>query len=172
MFKLIGATLIIGASTIAGFQIARNYHERTKQLRILQQALQMLETEIVYGAVPLHLAMEHIGQRITNVVKTFFLEMSENLKMLDGASTYECWRLSIEKHYQKTALKTQDKAILIQFGHTLGISDREDQMKHIRLTMQNLATEEQLARDEQKINEKLSKNLGVLLGILIVILMY
>lgn len=172
MFKLLGATLVIAASTLLGFQIARNYQNRPLQLRLLQRGLKMLETEIVYGSVPLYQAMNKIGARLPGGVGLFFSSAGENLITLDGASTFECWRASIEQNFFQTALKKEDKDLLLQFGHTLGITDKEDQMKHIQLTVEGLLTEEQIAREEQSKYEKLSKNLGVLLGILVVILMY
>lgn len=172
MLKLLGAVFIIISSTLAGFYISRSYSDRTKQLRILQLGLQMLETEIVYGSVPLYLAMEKIGRRLKGIIGEIFLSMSKNLNELDGLSAFECWLEAIEMHYRKTSLKKQDKEILIHFGQTLGISDKEDQMKHIKLALQNLKTEENLAREEQKSYEKLSKSLGILVGLLIVILMY
>jgi len=172
MYKLFGASVIIAAFTYGGFQFAKSYSERPQQLRGFQQALKMLETEIFYGAVPLHIAMKNIGERQKGVIKRFFIAVSNNLIELDGASAYECWNKALDDHYKLMYLKAQDKAILIQFGHTLGVSDKEDQIKHLHMAIQNLAAEEMLARDEQKINEKLSKNMGVLLGILLVILIY
>lgn len=172
MLKLIGASLIIGASTFGGIHIAKNYEERPRQLRLLQQALQMLETEMIFGSTPLYQAMNHISERIPGKVQRIFKLMGENLVELDGASAFECWEIALNKHVNKTSLKAQDKEILLQFGQTLGVSDKEDQRKHIQLAIQNLATEEILAREEQKTYEKLSKNLGLLLGLLLVILMY
>jgi len=173
MFKLLGAVFILAASTMGGFYIAKKYTERPRQLRVMQQALQMLETEIVYGAVPLDMAMKHIGDRLSgSIVKKIFITMSNNLRELDGASSFECWQMAINKHFYETSLKSQDREILLQFGQTLGVSDREDQIKHLKLAIQTLATEEDLAREDQKKYEKLSKNLGVLLGLLIVILIY
>lgn len=172
MLKLLGAVLIILSSTMGGYFVAKSYKERPSQLRFMQQAFQMLETEIVYGSVPLDMAMRHISKRINGNIKYFFESMADNLTNLDGASTFECWQSAINQHFHLTSLKSQDKEILIQFGHTLGGSDREDQMKHIKLAIQNLATEEANAREEQKKYERLSKNLGLLLGFLIVILIY
>ncbi|TCS84024.1 stage III sporulation protein SpoIIIAB [Tepidibacillus fermentans] len=172
MLKLIGATLIIAASTYGGLVVARSYHERPKQLRYLQQGLQMLETEIAYSSRPLHIAMDLIGKRIPGIIGQLFQEMGNNLRTLDGESTFECWQRAIQTTIPKTSLKAQDQQILLQYGHTLGMTDKNDQIKHIQLTVQQLVAEEQLARDDQKIYEKLSKNLGVLLGLLIVILMY
>lgn len=172
MLKMLGAAIIVASSSLGGFYIASSYQQRPRQLRELQQALQMLETEIVYASIPLYLAMEHIGERLPGVTKAIFQAMGKNLQQMDGASSFECWKQALEQHFYQTALKKQDREILLQFGQTLGISDKEDQMKHIRLAIHHLAAEESLARDEQKIYGKLSKNIGVLLGVLIVILIY
>lgn len=172
MFKLLGAIIVITVTTYGGFFVAKTFRDRPKELRILQQALQMIETEIVYGSVPLDIIMEHIGNRIPKNINLFFLNMSKNLRELDGISTYECWEKAINNNFSKTTLKKQDKEVLMNFGQTLGISDREDQMKNIKLTLKNLSTEEILAREEQKTYEGLSKNLGILLGLLIVIMIY
>ncbi len=127
MLKIIGSTLIIAASTYAGMTIARTYHERPKHLRHLQQGLQMLETEIAYGSQPLNMAMDLIGERIPGVIGQLFQSMSKNLRELDGASTFECWQKSLEGIFSKTSLKKQDRQILLQYGHTLGMTDIEDQ---------------------------------------------
>jgi stage III sporulation protein AB len=60
---------------------------------------------------------------------------------------------------------------MLRLGTTLGISDKEDQMKHIHLALLQLAAEEDAARDDQGRYEKMWKSLGILIAVLIVILM-
>lgn len=50
------------------------------------------------------------------------------------------------------------------------MSDREDQLKHLKLAQQQLLAEESGARDDQARYEKLSRALGILLAALVVIL--
>nr|WP_313782935.1 hypothetical protein [Paenibacillus larvae] len=52
MVKMLGAVLVLGAGTLYGFVQAMHYARRPKQIRQLHQALQRLETEIVYGYTP------------------------------------------------------------------------------------------------------------------------
>ena len=67
-------------------------------------------------------------------------------------------------------MKAAEQSALIRLGATLGISDREDQIKHLRLAMQQLKAEEDAARDDQARYEKMWKSLGVLIAALVVIL--
>ncbi|GAB7386820.1 stage III sporulation protein SpoIIIAB [Bacillaceae bacterium] len=172
MLKLIGALLIVFSTSAAGWQLSRSYADRPKQLRQLQIGLQHLETEIVYGSTPLHQALRRISRRLPGVVGELFCAAAVNLAGRDGASVRECWEDAVNKVWHKTALRQGDKEILLQFGHTLGLTDKEDQQKHVRLAMMNLHSEEEQARTEQRKYEKMCKSLGVLGGILVVILMY
>ncbi len=52
MIKLIGAVLIIVATSWAGFEAARHLTERPRQLRQLKVALQSLEAEGVLDMTP------------------------------------------------------------------------------------------------------------------------
>jgi stage III sporulation protein AB len=69
-------------------------------------------------------------------------------------------------------MKTSEKEAFLQLGLTLGITDRDDQIKHLRLTASQLQTEELTAWEEQKRYEKMWKSLGLLSATLVVILMY
>ena len=62
--------------------------------------------------------------------------------------------------------------MIIDFGKTLGIFDREDQLAHLARTQTHLEVEEGRAREEQERYEKMCKSLGILGGALIVILIY
>jgi stage III sporulation protein AB len=62
--------------------------------------------------------------------------------------------------------------VLISFGSTLGISDRHDQVKHVKLAIAQLAQAEAKAWEEKEKNERMYKSLGVLSGLAIVILLY
>ena len=58
-------------------------------------------------------------------------------------------------------MKKNEQAVLIRLGSTLGISDKEDQMKHMHLALLQLKAEEDAARDDQGRYEKMWKSLGV-----------
>lgn len=172
MFKLLGACLILLATTWIGFEISRSYRDRPKQIRQLRSALSLLETEIGYGIRPLAQACHEISLRSEEPIGQIFGQSAKHLKNLDGISTYQCFEKAIEQVWKQTALKESEKAILLDFSSTLGISDREDQLQHVERAKANLEVEEQKAREEQQQYEKMVKTLGILTGALIVILIY
>ncbi len=172
MIKLIGAIFIILSSSLIGMKVASYYVLRSTQLRQLQVALQWLETQIVYGSTPLHVALNHIAVRMNGDVRYLFAAAADALTHLKEASTRECWESAIEKEWHKTALRKPEKEVLLQLGQVLGQSNREDQQKHIRLALMNLKSEEDVARAQQQKYEKMCRSLGLLGGLLVVILLY
>lgn len=172
MTKLLGACLIVIASTLVGFQLAGNVAQRPRQIRQLRSALAYLETEIGYGTRPLVQACRQIASRELGPVSGLFAACARNLSQMDGASTYECFQRAVEQEWKTTALTKAEKMIMLDLGQTLGISDREDQLHHLALAKSNLEVEEEKAREEQARYEKMYKTMGVLSGALIVILMY
>lgn len=171
MLKLIGAAVILFSSTMVGWQMGRYYAFRPSDIRTLSISLQMLETEIVYGATPLHPAFLKIGQRMRAAIGLLFLTAAELLVKEEPLSTNECWRQAIEQHWGQTALRKTEKDILLTLGMVLGSSDREDQQKHLRMAITHLHGLEEEARNDKERYEKMYKSLGFLGGLLVVILM-
>lgn len=172
MIKLLGSVIILLVATLFGFRMANRYAERSKQLRLFITALKILETEILYAATPLSEAASNIGERIQGPVGTFFAELGHKLREGQGVTAGEIWRETLAAHHMTLRLKEGDRDVLHSFGRTLGISDRQDQIKHIQLAVAHLGTEEQGAREEQSKNEKMWRYLGALMGLTLVILLY
>lgn len=172
MIKLAGAVFILFATTAAGFLVAKRYADRPRHIRQLRAALSLLQTEITYGSRRLDRICAHIAQREAGTIGSLFRRAKEYMERLDGASTFVCWRRAVEETWPHTALKEAERQILIDFGKTLGISDREDQLQNLRRAQTALEQEEAQARDEQERYEKMYRSLGVLAGALIVILIY
>ncbi len=172
MMKLIGACLILIATTWAGFKYAYRFRERPRQIKQLRDALSLLETEIGYGTRPLIQACEQIAERMGGVIGEIFSNSAQNLKEMDGASTYDCFQQAIVPIWSRTAMKKAEQLILLHFCQTLGRSDRQDQLQHVALAKANLEVEERKAREEQVQYEKMCKTVGILGGVLLIILMY
>lgn len=172
MIKLLGACLILLSTSAFGFRKSRAFAERPRQIRQMRGALSLLRTEISFGSRRLDRICEQIGRREQEPVRFLYARCAEYLKALDGVSTFECWKRAVEETWPMTALKQPEREVMIDFGKTLGISDREDQLAHLARTQTNLEVEESRAREEQERYEKMCKSLGVLGGALIVILIY
>ncbi|MWC28357.1 stage III sporulation protein SpoIIIAB [Paenibacillus sp. MMS18-CY102] len=171
LVKLIGAALILFAGTLIGFLQAARFADRPKQIRQLASALQRLETEIVYGRTPLPEALMRISANVEQPSARLMEAVIAQLQQGDGKTFNECWESAIRSQWPSTAMRAAEMAVVIRLGSMLGISDKDDQLKHLRLAAVQLKAEEDAARDEQAKYEKMSRSLGVLLAILVVILM-
>lgn len=172
MLKLIGAVLILFAGAMFGFYQASQLSRRPKQIRHIIQALGRLETEIVYGLTPLASAFGKMAAQLPEPAAGLFRKAGEGLAASTDRSAAEIWQEAAEEQWKYTAMKSGEKQIVMQLGNSLGRSDREDQIKHLRLAASQLQAEETHALEEQKRYESMWKSLGVLMGALVVILMY
>ena len=170
MIKLLGAILIILATTWTGFEVAKQLTERSRQLRDLKTALQSLEAEIMYGHTPLHEAARRLADQLPNPLQSFFSIFAK--KLVESETTVrDAWEESLKEIWGKTALKKNEFEIMKQFGETLGRHDRISQQKQILLTLTHLEREEREARDKQQQYEKMLKSIGFLAGLLLIILL-
>ncbi|MEW9699141.1 stage III sporulation protein SpoIIIAB [Paenibacillus sp. SI8] len=172
MLKFIGAVLLIGAAALLGFLQAAQYARRPKQIRLLISALQRMETEIIYALTPLPEAFASLSRQLAEPLSSLFRLTSERLLGQIGVSTSEIWRQTVKEVWKRTSLKQAEQEVVLQLGSVLGLTDRGDQVKHLRLAISQLQSEETESRDEQRRYEKMWKSLGVLIGALIVIVMY
>lgn len=170
MLKLIGALLVVLSGTLIGFSQAARYADRTQQIRQLLHMLQRLETEISYGHTPLPDALERAAGGTAGPVAAIFTGTAARLRE-GGAPLRECLKAAVEEGWSATALRMTERSALVRLGDTLGISDREDQIKHLRLAAAQIQAEEAGARDEQARYGKMWRSLGFMAALFVVILM-
>ncbi|OPY57526.1 MAG: stage III sporulation protein SpoAB [Pelotomaculum sp. PtaU1.Bin035] len=172
MLKLVGATMVVIASGLSGLAVAGNYSRRPKELRSLRSALQMLETEVAYGVTYLPEALGQVSARCDKNVTLLFSETAAALSSMSGITATEAWETALEKYYPGTALNERDRSVLHNLGASLGISDRQDQIKHLHLAMEQIDNETAGAEEEAARNVKLWSYLGFLGGLVLVLLLY
>lgn len=172
MLKFVGGVLIFGAAAMFGFLQAAHYVRRPKQIRLLINALGRMETEIAYALTPLPEAFSSLSKQVAEPLSSLFRLMSERLLTSSGESTRELWQKTVSEVWTRTSMRQPEQEVILQLGPVLGLSDQSDQIKHLRLAIAQLQSEETDARDEQQRYEKMWKSLGVLIGALIVILMF
>lgn len=171
MLSVLGAILVLFAGTMSGFYISRQYANRPKHIRQLLHSLQRLETEIAYGLTPLPDALERISRQVNDPLDVLFRHAAEQMGAAQQ-TTDEAWSSAVEVCWRRTAMKSPEKEVLLQLGRSLGNSDSNDQVKHLKLAMSQLRSEEDTASEEQHRYEKMWRSLGVLGGALVVIIMF
>src|SRR5690625_85405 len=109
VLKLVGIILIIIASSGMGFQHARRFAARPKQIRHLIQGLQILVSEISYGTTPLKEAMQVIARRISGEIGLLFQKVNDEMKRVPFQSFQSIWNQVLRSHLPVTSLKTTEQ---------------------------------------------------------------
>lgn len=171
MLKLIGGLIIITASTFTGFYISHLFYEKVRQLRELQYALQVLESEIIYSAEPLYIAFSNLSLKLSEPLKSLFLDLANSIKEFKEDTLHDIFINSFDRYKDHFLLEKEEIDVLINFFSSLGTSDLEGQKKNFNLTMKKLDMIEKKAEEKRQKNDKLVKYLGIASGILIVVIL-
>ncbi len=170
MFKLIGASLFITASSLYGFDLSRNLTYRVSQLRILIYSLQIMEAEMTYSLHSLREIFTRIHQHTNGPIAMFYGQLAKNLTgPVDNF--YELWEAGVLQLKKTSQLTKEDLDVLFEFGQSVGNHTIEQQQKQISLTIYYLQKQLDVALERKRKYEQMTKTLSILFGILIVIIL-
>jgi len=171
LLKIIGGLLVILASGLLGILFSNRLSLRYRELTNLRRFMQMLETEVNYGATPLPAALYNISSKAEGVIKRFFRSVSDSLTDRSFYTVRDAWNESAEVILEQSSLQRSDIELIKSFGNILGCSDREDQNKHFKLFYHELRHQEDAAMEEINRSGKMYRSLGFILGIAIFIVL-
>lgn len=171
VLKLVGSVLVILASTAFGYIVAGVYSRRPAELRLLGAGLELLETQISYALTPLPAALADAATSLRGPAARLFAFVAKRLSGGPGFTAGEAWQMGIDRIWSRMALTARDRDILRALGPHLGVSDRDDQVKHLALTRQRLAAACEEADAAAAKEGKLWRNLGVLAGAALVLVL-
>jgi stage III sporulation protein AB len=172
VLKLIGTLLLVAAGGTAGMLVAREYAKRPGELKSILSSIQMLETEIIYSATPMAEALEMVAGGADKNVAGFFWKAAQELRSMTGCTAGEAWERALEWSYPSNSLLPKDVAILRNLGRALGISDREDQARHLKLACEQLKREIIKAEEDASKNAKMYNYLGFCGALVAAIILY
>ncbi|MDW7674952.1 MAG: stage III sporulation protein SpoIIIAB [Bacillota bacterium] len=170
MIKVLMAIIIVVICGMVGLLVANNFKLRPWQLRQIQTSLQLLETEIAYAQTPLPEAFSRISQQVENPVSKLYSTSARLLNTRKSCNLQESWQQGLTELMSEGALIENDIAILKVLGFNLGSTDKEEQIKHLRLAKEQLKQQELAAEEEKTKGERLWRYCGFLTGLIIVIL--
>lgn len=169
--KILGSMMVIFSSSLIGFLIGHSYIERFENLIYMENCIKILETEIIYAANPLPLALEMVYRKGNKKVSFVFKKIEDILSESNNNNVIYSFEKTSDILIEKLKFSLEDVEVFMSLGRTLGVSDRNDQEKNIKLVMAQLKAQQDDAKQKKEKNEKLYKNLGLLTGIAIVIIL-
>jgi stage III sporulation protein AB len=171
LLKIIGGLLIVSASGLLGILFSNRLSLRYREITNMRRFMQMLETEVIYGATPLPAALGSISNKTEGVISRFFGNISDSLTERSFYTVRDAWTDSAEVLLTQSSLQRSDIELIKSFGSILGCSDREDQKKHFQLFYLQLKHQEDAAMEEINRSAKMYRSLGFILGIAVFVVL-
>ena len=169
VLKLGGALLLVFATGSTGYLIARNFGDRVALLMSLQSLLQFLITEIDFALTPFPQALKRAGHSLEPSINSFVHEVLSGMEA--GKTLCISWEEGVRTLLKYTPLEPDDIKPLTMLSPILGLSDRKDQLRHLKIALEHLRLRQNLAEADAVNNQKLWRYSGVLAGLVVVLLL-
>lgn len=145
---------------------------RVKSLRMLQQILDLWESEVRYGKATLGECCQYIQRQLPEPFRDCFERLNAKLRESGGESGGKIFREALEEGMKELPLKQEDREAFLRFLPESGYMD--SQMQLLSIQRSRALLEETMDRLERDNGEKcrLAVGLGAMSGILLVLILW
>lgn len=169
--KFVLVLLVFVLATLIGYALAGRFKTRVAEINDMIFALDIFETKIKYTYDSLTTSFLYIADSLKTKVYRLFYITAEQLKENRNMSAGECFKQVVDDEKIFLALNKDDIEIIKGLGICLGQVDIEGQLKNIKLVSESLKKQLNEATEDNKKNFKLYRNMGVLSGLIIMIIL-
>lgn len=172
MLRIMGICLIAAGCVGLGFQKSRDITARCRELELLLHMLMVLKGEIRYGNAALCEALENTADKLPGIYRRFLQGTAVQMKKNENRSFGEIFRECAEEFLGSLHLEREEREFFYSLGDHLGYLDREMQMKQLEIYEMELARRLERLRMELPEKTKLYRNLGILGGAALAVMMW
>ncbi len=165
MLKYVGITILFMMCTFLGYYFGEKYKDRSNQIKEIQKAMILLNTEVVFSNTAISQALIKISNAITDPFANIFQSTARLLDEGIVMNVSEAFRHSYKKNKDYIRLNSNDYRILDDFFKVLGESGVVGQEKIFKIALDSLAVSSIEAEKEVSINTKMYRTLGLCLGL-------
>jgi stage III sporulation protein AB len=145
LVKVLGVFLALLSGSLAGAQWSSGLARRVRELSEFRSALLVLETEISYVLMPLPEACAVASARAPGTVTRHFFERVGGLIAGERLTAAHAWAIAVDECQRLSYLWPADWDPLRRLGQVVGVSGREEQLKHLAQARETLSDLEEVA---------------------------
>ena len=168
VLKLIGMLLVFVSSSLIGFGFAECMASRERELDNLSDAIDMMLSELSYGALPMRDVVSVVAPRVCGIAGEMLGLMCSLMDSGDTVSS--AWEVAILQKAYTMSLRQSDRNILIKSAYLFEEYELEEQKKSLVRLRDKLSSLSSAAGEEKKKNSRIVKMLGVYGGVLLCII--
>ena len=170
ILRIIGAVIVLAASTLAGIYYGNLETYRMRDLLEVKKALTILRSQIEYARAPLSEALQVVALRVKESVGKMFQMCADMLMHEQNERIEHIWQAAVEQHKDTLFITQEDVEQLKGFGAQLGGLELDVQLMNISMLIDYIDERVERLNESRDNNRKLYKSFGVLGGALIVII--
>lgn len=129
-----------------------------------------LENEIHYMGRPLGQALRSYANARSGALAQFSNKVTE-IYSRENTTIESAWQKSLKAFRREWPLHGEEWNLLLSVGEALGKTDKQSQSSFIRMMRDKFSLQEKKAEEERRGKEKLYKNLGVLGGLALILVL-
>ncbi len=171
IFKILCGIIVICGCGYGGFLYSEKLKTRVYTLEELCDGLSLLEFNVRYMSYPLCRAFECSAHNRNSAVGEVFKRSALLMKNDMGITAGEAFLCAVNENFKDLNISKDEAEILKSFAKTLGQNDAEGEISNIKTAKLRLSSALEDARTEIFKKVKMSRSIGVLLGLFIVIVL-
>ncbi|MCL2562714.1 MAG: stage III sporulation protein AB [Oscillospiraceae bacterium] len=170
MLSIVGAILIIGATTAVGLSGVWRMGLRIRSLTGLLTAIETMKSEICDRLTPMPELIEQLTQETSPPVDRFFQRVSEEMATIGLQSFYFIWKAAVDNS-PELELTASEKQTLTDLGRSLGRYDTEQQRDALAYAGRRLESDLHRAEEQRRTQGRVHAVLGIVVGVFVVIIL-
>ena len=169
MIKIIGFIIIVISSSKIGFDLAKKYLNRSRELKAFMYVLERLKSEIGFSNCIITDALVNSSNVKNETVKNMVgnlcqMVKNDNISLADAFNTYV-------KNDNSNSFSKSDVDEIYRFFSGVGSGDKEDEIENINNCIENIRMNLRNAVEDEGRYVKLYRTSGVLAGFLIAVIL-
>lgn len=165
---VLGALLLIGATTGFGLIQALELRRKPRELHALFDALRLLKNDICSRAIPLPDALAHVAGKCSGQARQLFLSISDHL-----VDTEESFCTLWQREADRLAfLDSESQEQLRDLGVYLGKYEVQSQAEALDICIGTLQKKESTAEEAVRQYSRLYTGVGISVGAMLAVALY
>lgn len=164
--KLLAIGLVLLGCTLGGIWLDEDQKKRIEELEKFIYLFELLKAEIDYRLTPLREACLIVGKKTNHKgIEGVMINFAKSLEDKESVSVEEMWEQAINAKKSAFHLQEEDYKLLYDFGGACGYLDKNMEKRNIEMVLDQLITKSKEAKVKYQKTSKLSRSLGVLVGL-------
>ncbi len=169
--RLLGAICVIGAGAAMGCLMGHRLRERQDNLALGKRSVEFLLAGIRSSGASLPEVLMRSGNELSGDYGRAFSAIAADLLAYGGEPVSVIWERNARRHLEGGSLKEQDIRQFGAIGEQLGLADRKLQETIMERYLSYASGELEMLRGEVSEKCRLYRNLGILFGIFVTLLL-